>query len=66
MMIIDKRKIYDVIDNRRPHSVALNGPEGLVSKIQEIADKDRRSISDPCICYWRYLLGVMRLEYACG
>ena len=38
MMIIDKRKIYDVIDNRRPHSVALNGPEGLVSKIQEIAD----------------------------
>src|SRR5919107_6430379 len=38
MMIIDKRKIYEVIDNQKPNSVALNGPEGLVSRIQEVAD----------------------------
>ena len=37
-MIIDKRKIYEVIDNQKPNSVALNGPEGLVSRIQEVAD----------------------------
>lgn len=38
MMIIDKRKIYEIIDNQKPNSVALNGPEGLVSRIQEVAD----------------------------
>jgi 2-(3-amino-3-carboxypropyl)histidine synthase len=38
MMIIDKRKIYEVIDNQKPNSVALNGPEGLISRIQEVAD----------------------------
>ena len=38
MMIIDKRKIYEVIDNQKPNSVALNGPEGLVSRIQEVAN----------------------------
>jgi 2-(3-amino-3-carboxypropyl)histidine synthase len=38
MMIIDKRKIYEVIDTQKPNSVALNGPEGLVSRIQEVAD----------------------------
>lgn len=37
-MIIDKRKIYEIIDNQKPNSVALNGPEGLVSRIQEVAD----------------------------
>ena len=37
MMIIDKRKIYEAIDNQKPDSVALNGPEGLVSRIQEVA-----------------------------
>jgi 2-(3-amino-3-carboxypropyl)histidine synthase len=37
MMIVDKGKIFEVINNQKPHSVALNGPEGLVAKIQEIA-----------------------------
>lgn len=38
MMIIDKGKIFEVINNQKPHSVALNGPEGLIAKIQETAD----------------------------
>jgi 2-(3-amino-3-carboxypropyl)histidine synthase len=38
MMIIDKRKVYEVINNQKPASVALNGPEGLASRIQELAD----------------------------
>jgi 2-(3-amino-3-carboxypropyl)histidine synthase len=38
MMVIDKGKIFEVINNQKPHSVALNGPEGLIAKIQETAD----------------------------
>src|ERR671911_3212493 len=38
MMIIDKEKIFQEINNQKPHSVALNGPEGIVARIQEIAD----------------------------
>jgi 2-(3-amino-3-carboxypropyl)histidine synthase len=38
MMIVDKEKIFEVINNQKPRSVALNGPEGLIAKIQEIAD----------------------------
>jgi len=37
-MIIDKGKIFEVINNQKPNSVALSGPEGLIAKIQETAD----------------------------
>jgi len=29
MIIIDEEKIFDVIETRKPVSVALNGPDGL-------------------------------------
>ena len=38
MIIINKEKIFQEINNQKPHSVALNGPEGIVTKIQEIAE----------------------------
>ena len=47
MMIIDKRKIYEAIDNQKPDSVALNGPEGLVSRIQEVADNIEETFRIP-------------------
>src|SRR5215213_8846896 len=47
MMIIDKRKIYEAIDNQKPDSVALNGPEGLVSRIQEVADNIEETFHIP-------------------
>jgi 2-(3-amino-3-carboxypropyl)histidine synthase len=47
MMIIDKRKIYETIDNQKPDSVALNGPEGLVSRIQEVADNIEETFHIP-------------------
>jgi 2-(3-amino-3-carboxypropyl)histidine synthase len=37
MMLIDEKKIFDVINKRKPRSVALNGPEGLLPKIQDTA-----------------------------
>ena len=47
MMIIDKRKIYEAIDSQKPDSVALNGPEGLVSRIQEVADNIEETFHIP-------------------
>lgn len=35
---IDEERMYQVIEQRRPRSVALNGPEGLMPKIQDSAD----------------------------
>ena len=52
MMIIDKKKIFQEINNQKPRSVALNGPEGIVAKIQEIAD----SIEEE-FCIPAYIIG---------
>lgn len=35
---IDEQMMFKVIEERRPRSVALNGPEGLIGKIQDAAD----------------------------
>lgn len=37
-MIIDERRIFEAIEQRKPKSVALNGPEGLMPKLQDVAD----------------------------
>jgi len=39
MIIIDEKRIFDEIEKRCPVSVALNGPDGLLPKIQETASK---------------------------
>ena len=36
MIIIDEKKIFDVIEMRKPTSVALNGPDGLLPKVQDL------------------------------
>jgi 2-(3-amino-3-carboxypropyl)histidine synthase len=36
---IDERAIFEAIDQRKPRSVALNGPEGLIPKLQDVADR---------------------------
>ncbi|HYX71800.1 MAG TPA: diphthamide synthesis protein, partial [Nitrososphaera sp.] len=35
---IDEEKIFETIKDRRPRSVALNGPEALIPKLQDVAD----------------------------
>ena len=37
MIVIDEKKIFDIIEDRRPTSVALNGPDGLLPKVQDLA-----------------------------
>jgi len=39
MIIIDEEKIFDIIEMRKPSSVALNGPDGLLPKVQDLALK---------------------------
>ena len=39
MIRIDEQKIFDVIRERKPKVVAFNGPEGIMRKIQDVADK---------------------------
>jgi 2-(3-amino-3-carboxypropyl)histidine synthase len=38
MITIDEERIFETIINRKPRSVALNGPEALFSKIQDSAN----------------------------
>jgi len=35
---IDEERIFQVVEQRRPRSVALNGPEALLPKVQDAAD----------------------------
>jgi 2-(3-amino-3-carboxypropyl)histidine synthase len=39
LIIIDENKIFDEIERRKPVSVALNGPDGILPKIQETATR---------------------------
>jgi 2-(3-amino-3-carboxypropyl)histidine synthase len=52
MMLIDEKRIYDVIDARKPRSVALNGPEGLIPKMQTSADNITQKFGIPA-----YIIG---------
>ncbi len=55
MISVDNETIIKVIKSRNPSSVAINGPEGLISKIQDSAEKIKEQfnipvyvIGDPC------------------
>ena len=37
MIVIDEEKIFGIIEAREPASVALNGPDGLLPKVQDLA-----------------------------
>ena len=52
MMLIDEKRIYEVIDARKPRSVALNGPEGLIPKMQTSADNITQKFGIPA-----YIIG---------
>jgi 2-(3-amino-3-carboxypropyl)histidine synthase len=39
MIIIDDKRIFQIIESQKPRSVALNGPEPLLPKIQIVAEK---------------------------
>src|SRR5690349_7053169 len=38
MIQIDEESIFKIIKSKKPHSVALNGPEPLLPKIQKVSE----------------------------
>ena len=47
MIIIDEKKIFDVIKTKKPVSVALNGPDGILPKVQDLALKINQKCGIP-------------------
>ena len=47
MIVIDEKKIFEVIKERKPLSVALNGPDGLLPKVQGLALKIGKKFGIP-------------------
>lgn len=47
MIVIDEKKIFDEIQKRKPASVALNGPDGILPKVQETASKIMKRFGIP-------------------
>ena len=47
MIVIDEKKIFEVIKEQKPLSVALNGPDGLLPKVQELALKIGKKFGIP-------------------
>lgn len=55
MIRIDEQKVFDTVRARKPKVVAFNGPEGIMRKLQDVAEKTGREfnigsyvIGDPC------------------
>ena len=47
MIVIDEKKIFETIEKRKPTSVALNGPDGLLPKVQDLALKIGKKFGIP-------------------
>lgn len=47
MIVIDEKRIFDEIKRRSPVSVALNGPDGILPRIQETATRIMESFGIP-------------------
>jgi len=47
LIVIDEGKIFDEIQRKRPVSVALNGPDGILPKIQDTASKIMENFEIP-------------------
>ena len=47
MIVIDEKKIFEVIKEQKPVSVALNGPDGLLPKVQDLALKIGKKFGIP-------------------
>lgn len=47
MIVIDDERIFQVINEQKPASVALNGPDGLLPKVQETAQKIMKRFGIP-------------------
>ena len=49
MIVIDEEKIFQEIQQKRPVTVSLNGPDGILPQVQETAKKIMRRFGIPAI-----------------
>ena len=47
MIVIDERKVFEIIEERKPTSVALNGPDGILPKVRDLALKIGKKFGIP-------------------
>jgi len=47
LIVIDEKKIFNEITKRKPVSVAINGPDGILPKVQETASKIMKRFGIP-------------------
>lgn len=47
MIVIDENRIFDIIEKKRPVSVALNGPDGILPKVQQTASNIMKRFGIP-------------------
>jgi 2-(3-amino-3-carboxypropyl)histidine synthase len=47
MIVIDEKKIFEVITEKKPVTVALNGPDGIIPKVQETASNIMKRFGIP-------------------
>ena len=47
MIVIDENKIFEEIKNRKPTSVSLNGPDGILNQVQEMGLKIMKRFGIP-------------------
>ena len=47
MIVIDENKIFEEIKNRKPTSVSLNGPDGILNQVQEVSLKIMKRFGIP-------------------
>ena len=58
MIVIDEKKIFEIIEKRNPTSVALNGPDGLLHKVQDLALRIGKKFGIPAFVHviWFHLI----------
>ena len=47
MIVIDEKRIFEIISEKKPVSVALNGPDGILPQVQETASRIMKRFGIP-------------------
>ena len=47
MIVIDEKRIFEIINEKKPASVALNGPDGILPQVQETSSKIMKRFGIP-------------------
>ena len=49
MIIIDEKRIFEIISQRKPVTVALNAPDGMLTQVQQPAPNITKKFDIPAV-----------------